>query len=301
MRKSSHLFLLVFCFFIPLLFTACASNGVAVLSSSTLPDPNNLAAPSLVFSGKVTNPNTGEWKNDYMVFVFLDGEEIGRQVSHLGKLAQSGDGVHDGLFKIVVSNTYELTPEHIFINHDHKQIDFENVPSSFGRMDYMYTWFGELSPGGVVRIDVPEKQIEYAIKIMPTMVGDETAVLPSHGHAILTENGGVILKPNTEEIAEQSDDKQPMATPTAPSNDTQTTSGENQPGTNKIAPAFEWSQTITNFHGNRWEVWVQYRLNQIPGLTFAQFKDEVLIHNPQLVIDSFVFYPHYEYIIPKTK
>ena len=60
-----------------------------------------------------------------------------------------------------------------------------------------------------------------------------------------------------------------------------------------------WTYKLTGFSGNRWEAWVQFVEGQVPEISWGEFKDEVLIHNPQLVEDDYVFKSNQEYILPQ--
>lgn len=120
----------------------------------------------MVFTGKVVNSSTGEWPNNRLVLVFVNGVEVGRTFSKTGEFPLSGQGVHDGLFEITLNNTYLLPPD-----------SFMTVPSKYLVFtdNYMYHWFGDVDEGKTIEIGVPSKNVKYVIKVL---IGD-TSTLPA--------------------------------------------------------------------------------------------------------------------------
>jgi hypothetical protein len=61
-----------------------------------------------------------------------------------------------------------------------------------------------------------------------------------------------------------------------------------------------WTRALINFDGNRSQVWENIldagTRDQLP---FNQFKDDVVIHNPQLKDDGYIFYSQKTYLIPE--
>ena len=47
-----------------------------------------------------------------------------------------------------------------------------------------------------------------------------------------------------------------------------------------------WTRQLTGFAGTRWDCWAKYLQNQVPGLTWEQFCDPALAHNPRLSADG---------------
>lgn len=47
-----------------------------------------------------------------------------------------------------------------------------------------------------------------------------------------------------------------------------------------------WDRPVLGFNGNLWDGWIQYVQNKVVGLTYDQFKVDVLIHNPCLQADG---------------
>lgn len=121
----------------------------------------------IIFAGKVVDKESDEWLNDCLVIAFLDGEEIGRSLSTTGKFAHSQEGVHDGLFVVRFTNAYELTKGHKFMQAENHQIPLSEGQGMLGNTAYLYRWFNDLTPGDIVRMEVTDKQIEYALVLLP--------------------------------------------------------------------------------------------------------------------------------------
>jgi hypothetical protein len=60
-----------------------------------------------------------------------------------------------------------------------------------------------------------------------------------------------------------------------------------------------WTRQLTGFAGTRWDCWVKYLQNQVPGLTWEQFCDPALTHNPSLSLDH-LFKANQTYLIPEA-
>lgn len=63
--------------------------------------------------------------------------------------------------------------------------------------------------------------------------------------------------------------------------------------------AVSWTRTITGFSGNRWNCWQKFVMNQVAGLTWDEFKDQVVEHNPTLRDDGYVFKANKRYKLPE--
>ncbi len=62
-----------------------------------------------------------------------------------------------------------------------------------------------------------------------------------------------------------------------------------------------WTDELTNFNGNRSQVWDDYLKEEIKAkLSFTQFKDEVVSHNPVLAADGYIFYSQKTYLLPES-
>lgn len=62
-----------------------------------------------------------------------------------------------------------------------------------------------------------------------------------------------------------------------------------------------WSHKLTGLSGSRWDIWEKVVQSQETGLSWTEFKDEVVKYNPQLVEDEYVFMPDKEYVLPELK
>lgn len=237
-------------------------------------------APQLAFAGKVTSMDGSRWLNEYVALVYKDGEEVGRNVSQLGEFPESGEGKHDGLFFVEVKNTYDLTAVDLIPAIPNQT--FQEAQGVVG-IKYIYTWLGEVPPGYEFYVDVPVKRIGYQLIILPVPTNElpadfldgPTTLTPEK--TIVAENGAVFglitAVPQTD------------ATTAPPPT---TTSG------------VSWSRTITGFTGNRWDAWMQYVNGQVNDIEWEQFKDDVLIYNPDLEADGFVFLADKQYLLPEN-
>jgi hypothetical protein len=59
-----------------------------------------------------------------------------------------------------------------------------------------------------------------------------------------------------------------------------------------------WTRVITDFSGNRWQCWVKYVMDEVTGVTWHEFMDQVVQHNPDLEQDGWVFQKEKTYILP---
>jgi len=60
-----------------------------------------------------------------------------------------------------------------------------------------------------------------------------------------------------------------------------------------------WTRRLTGFYGNRWQAWEQFVKDQVPGITWQEFKDQVLVYNPHLEADGYIFRREKEYLLPE--
>lgn len=142
----------------------------------------------LVFAGKIVDGSTNKWTNNRLVLLFLEGKEVGRAVSKLGKFVESGQGVHDGLYTITVSNLYEL-----------QLTDLNDVISDTFKLSVIngtysaYYWHDPFYEGDVFTIKIPTKNIQYAIK---SIEGD-ISLLPKQmlitGTATLKSDNTIVI------------------------------------------------------------------------------------------------------------
>jgi hypothetical protein len=62
---------------------------------------------------------------------------------------------------------------------------------------------------------------------------------------------------------------------------------------------YSWTRTLNDFGGTRWECWVAFVRDSIPGITWDQFRDDVLRFNPHLNADGRLFLPDRSYLLPQ--
>lgn len=61
-----------------------------------------------------------------------------------------------------------------------------------------------------------------------------------------------------------------------------------------------WTDELSNFNGNRSQLWDDYLKEDIKAqISFTQFKDEVVAHNPVLATDGYIFYSQKTYLLPE--
>ncbi len=150
---------------------------------------------TIIFAGKVVDSDTGAWPNDYLVLVFLNGEEVSRGFTALGEFKESGEGTHDGLFVLKVENTYKLLPNAGFVLGNEQEGSFSEGKGLLGNISYIYVWFNEVNVGSLLTMEIVGKNAQYAIKVMPNPRGE---LLPEilDGHTKLTEDGEVVIVPS---------------------------------------------------------------------------------------------------------
>ncbi len=265
-----------------LLLSACAAEGLALGDATGV--GGFPGAAEIAFAGRVTEANTGKWLNEYLVIVFLNGEEIGRKTSHLGKFKYSGEGVHDGLFDVRIPNTYELTAADSFAYSNGQPLVMytpdERIPDSRN----IYKWFGDLAPGDIIRIEVPAKQIEYVIAVMPIPNSELSEAIANGFIKTKIDQNGNVTAPL--------EDAAPVKAHDAKSNGSQTA------GTLTDSNGIVWGRPLTHFSGSRWQVWQLYVAGQTPGMTWEQFNDGVVRHNQHLMQTSYVFQYNQVYVLP---
>lgn len=61
-----------------------------------------------------------------------------------------------------------------------------------------------------------------------------------------------------------------------------------------------WTRQLTGFRGTRWECWTKEVQGKVSGITWEQFRDNVLLYNPQLNTDGRLFQPFKSYLLPDT-
>jgi hypothetical protein len=60
-----------------------------------------------------------------------------------------------------------------------------------------------------------------------------------------------------------------------------------------------WTRQLSGFSGTRWDCWTKFLQNQVPGLTWEQFSEPALVHNPSLNPDH-LFKADQTYLLPEA-
>jgi phage tail protein X len=63
--------------------------------------------------------------------------------------------------------------------------------------------------------------------------------------------------------------------------------------------AVSWDRIITGYAGHRWNCWQRFVMNQVAGITWAEFRDQVIEQNPVLVSDGYLFKASRRYRLPQ--
>lgn len=250
---------------------------------TTLAEPNEL-----VFAGQVEDEN-GRWLNDRVVVLFKNGEEITRTSTRLRESSFTDKGPMDGVFELRTSNVYKLTVAHEIYHPNRALVPMSTTPGVMG-IRYLGTWFEDLNPSDMRVLTVPDKQLEYAIVVLP-MPQDE--VPKNYAQGWLTfQNGMLIIKSDTPDNGENEGKDQTAVPLPMPETNVQFTV---LPSRNN---GQDWHLQMTGFFGNRWDVWEKYVAGRGSSMSWETFKYAVLVHNPHLEDDGFVFYPGKTYLLP---
>jgi hypothetical protein len=154
------------------------------------------------------------------------------------------------------------------------------------------TWFADLNPNDRRVLSVPDKQLEYALVVLP-MLQDELPESYSQGN--LSLNGGLLITNQVDAVGNENlavaATAVPSPSPTPQSNIQFTVLPSQNNG-------LDWHLQMTGYYGNRWDVWERFIAGRVPGMSWETFKEAVLVHNPQLEEDSYVFYPGKTYRLP---
>ena len=63
--------------------------------------------------------------------------------------------------------------------------------------------------------------------------------------------------------------------------------------------AVSWTRTVTGFAGVRWNAWQKFVMNYVAGITWPEFEEQVLEHNPHLAANSGRFERDKRYLLPE--
>jgi hypothetical protein len=64
--------------------------------------------------------------------------------------------------------------------------------------------------------------------------------------------------------------------------------------------AVVWTQEVTGFAGHRWNAYRRFVAGRVAAIPFADFKQQVVEHNPSLLEDKYVFKTEGHYIMPQN-
>ncbi len=253
-----------------------------------------LEKPSdLVFAGQIAN-DAGDWQNEFVVVLFKNGIEQTRTSSRLLNSPLSGKGPMDGVFELRVANDYELTLNHKFYDDANNQLQMSTIPGLMGTR-YIGRWLGELNPNDIRVFQVGEKQLTYSVVVLPVTL-DKLPDAYQPGRLRLNER--TLLTDQTDESINGGlvsiTTPAPQPTPVPQSNvQLVLLTGDN------YGP--EWHLQLTGYYGNRWDVWERYVAGYGHSMSWETFKEAVLVYNPHLEADGFVFYPDKTYLLPAAQ
>lgn len=72
------------------------------------------------------------------------------------------------------------------------------------------------------------------------------------------------------------------------------------PQIHSVEQPFTWNRILTDFAGHRWNCWETHIQHQVQGITWADFRDDVLRYNPHLNDDGRLFQADKSYFIPQN-
>ena len=73
------------------------------------------------------------------------------------------------------------------------------------------------------------------------------------------------------------------------------------PGAVAVLPeAIEWTSEVTRFNGDRWPAYEKYVAQSVAGLSYAEFKIQVVVKNPQLLASDYRFKAYLSYLLPAS-
>lgn len=160
---------------------------------------SNKVTDNLVIAGKVTNSETGSWPNDRLVVILLNGKEIGRGITSFGELPENGLGKIDGLFKIVVPNSYELNYD-IISQGDNATLKFGYLKrGAFDNIIYLYHWLDEIEEGGIYHLKIPAKNLDYIVKVFAGEFSSLPSELRTPGSIQILPDGTIITSNKNDE------------------------------------------------------------------------------------------------------
>ena len=251
------------------------------------------APPGILFAGQVETEN-GRWPDNHVIVLFKNGQELIRTTSRTLDSPLSEQGMMDGVFELRTTNEYKLTLSHEIYDTEWMPMSMRLVPG-LAEPRFIGTWLGRLHPTEMRIISVPDKQLEYAVVVLE-MPQDNLPDTHSPGNLSLVSRRLVANQegtPGGEEYAARAT-AVPNLNPTAQ----MTVQFTVLPSTNSDPT---WTLQMTGFYGSRWDVWERFLVGRVSGIRWETFKEAVLVYNPQLEGDSYVFYPEKRYLLPMNQ
>lgn len=68
-----------------------------------------------------------------------------------------------------------------------------------------------------------------------------------------------------------------------------------------VADAITWTREIRDFDGSRWNCWQRYVAQDVAAITWQEFRQQVLVHNPSLADTGGRFQPGRLYFLPENR
>lgn len=301
---------------LPLTQVACsppqkeaASN--VLLSISERVDEALEVPNDLVFAGQVSDID-GLWLNNYVIVLFKNGEEIGRTHTQLHDSPLSGKGPMDGVFELRFTNEYELTTIHDFKLDGTLPLIMTPVNGAMGQA-YIGTWF-DLIPDSYRVIQVPDKQLTYTLVVLEEPLNELSTIYQPGKLTFDNDNNTLIINQQEEqqnlviEYVAEAATAVPTPQPQAGIQTVSTSANKPAPQSDVqlvVLPSRnngqDWHLQLTGYYGNRWDVWETYVVGRGVDMSWETFREAVLIRNPHLEADGFVFYSDKTYLLPYTQ
>lgn len=157
---------------------------------------NTRPSQSIIFAGKAENVVTGEWPNNRLVILFLNGKEISRTETIKGEFPESNENTNDGLFVLRIDNSYNLTINDLNFEGN-KGLNFtwknnSKWPFSYDNAE-IYRWFGSVEEGSIFYIDLPGKNLKFAIYVFEGPISQLPSSLLKTDSATMKHDGTVYV------------------------------------------------------------------------------------------------------------
>ena len=67
-----------------------------------------------------------------------------------------------------------------------------------------------------------------------------------------------------------------------------------------LADAITWTREVSDYNGNRWNCWQKHVVQDVAGITWQEFREQVLTHNPSLRDTGGMFEAGRLYFLPEN-